>query len=352
MATLIALSGSSPVLWTVHGPSGWQHECPVIRGAPELAGMRAVRLERAALLLVSCKVRDSLAAMFAMSASLYNSAGGRMKRRGRLGALLLTFGLMSGLLYAQNSVDVARNTGYRDGLEKGRNDAAQAKSYRLDRHDYYRNADHGYRSSFGNKEQYRQAYRENFQRGYEEGYRGRPERGRWRDRADEIGRAPNLAAGIDVARNTGYRDGLEKGRNDVTEGKSYRLERHDYYSDADHGYRESFGNKDQYRQHYREAFQRGYEEAFRGGRVSGGSYGVYPVPSGGSNVADNTGYRDGLEKGRGDAAARRSFNPERHDVYRDADHGYGSRLGSKDLYKQQYRDAFRRGYEEGYRARR
>ncbi len=177
--------------------------------------------------------------------------------------LLVALGLpLGGRALAQSYSDVARNTGYRDGLEKGRNDARQGASFNLERHDAYRDADHGYRSSFGNKEDYRRQYREAFRLGYEEGYRGRPDRWAGQEPPEErTGRRG--AAYSEVAENTGYRDGLEKGRNDARQGASFNLERHDAYRDADHGYRSSFGNKEEYKQQYRDAFRRGYQEGYR-----------------------------------------------------------------------------------------
>ena len=67
-----------------------------------------------------------------------------------------------------------------------------------------------------------------------------------------------------------------------------------------------------------------------------------------NTAAYQNGYRDGLEKGREDARDRDSFDPVRHSRYRSADHGYNSRYGSKDAYKQVYRDGFEQGYREGY----
>lgn len=191
--------------------------------------------------------------------------------------------LCSATLLAQSYADVARNTGYRDGLEKGRIDARDGDSYNLQRHDAYKDADHGYRDSFRSKEAYKRVYREAFTRGYKEGYTagGGPGRGRGRgwglgqgnrsgggpvgNRPGDISRPGNSML-VDTARNTGYRDGLDKGRNDARQRKSFNLDRHDAWKDADHGYRDSFGNKDQYKQIYRDNFRRGYEEGYRRGR--------------------------------------------------------------------------------------
>jgi hypothetical protein len=190
--------------------------------------------------------------------------------------------LFSGMLLAQGYADVARNTGHRDGLEKGANDARQAKSFNLDRHDYYKDADHGYRDSFRNKAAYKQTYRDAFRRGYQEGYneysgrggRGRDERGQRPGVGPRGGspgspgspggmRRPSTPVYAQTASNTGNRDGREKGANDARQGKSYSLDRHDYYKDADHGYRDSFNNKEDYKRLYRDAFRRGYTDGYR-----------------------------------------------------------------------------------------
>ena len=38
--------------------------------------------------------------------------------------------------------------------------------------------------------------------------------------------------------------------------------------------------------------------------------------------------------------------------YREGDHDYNDRYGSRDLYKRDYRAAFTQGYEQGYRQER
>src|SRR5437773_2143876 len=69
----------------------------------------------------------------------------------------------------------------------------------------------------------------------------------------------------------------------------------------------------------------------------------------GSPAAQN-GYRDGLEAGRKDARDRERFDPVRAKRYRDGDHDYDNRYGSRDVYKREYRAAFEQGYREGYGA--
>jgi hypothetical protein len=68
--------------------------------------------------------------------------------------------------------------GYRDGLEKGREDLRDRDSYDPVRHSRYRSADRGYNQRYGTKEQYKLIYREGFEDGYAEAYRGYGIRGR------------------------------------------------------------------------------------------------------------------------------------------------------------------------------
>jgi hypothetical protein len=68
-----------------------------------------------------------------------------------------------------------------------------------------------------------------------------------------------------------------------------------------------------------------------------------------ANVAFDNGYNDGLDKGREDARDRDSYDPNRHSRYRSADRGYEGRYGSKDQYRDIYRDGFLAGYNDAYR---
>ena len=62
------------------------------------------------------------------------------------------------------------DVGYRDGLDKGREDARDGDRFDPMRHRRYRSADHRYEREYGPKEFYRDAYRQGFLRGYREGY--------------------------------------------------------------------------------------------------------------------------------------------------------------------------------------
>jgi hypothetical protein len=67
----------------------------------------------------------------------------------------------------------AYETGLRDGLQRGREDASRRNSYDLNRHGWYRSADRGYENRYGSRTDYERWYREGFEAGYSQAYRGR-----------------------------------------------------------------------------------------------------------------------------------------------------------------------------------
>lgn len=169
------------------------------------------------------------------------------------------------------------------------------------------------------------------------------------------------------AYDNGYRQGVREGENDARRGRGYSVQSHDQYRDADDGYRRADGDRDFYRRSYRQGFQEGYNQGYgRYGNVSrypGSTYPTYPnypnypsprypergVPRGGYySAAQDVGYRDGVEAGRNDARDRRRYDPVRTKRYRDGDHDYNNRYGSRDEYKREYRAAFEQGYRDGY----
>lgn len=72
--------------------------------------------------------------------------------------------------------------------------------------------------------------------------------------------------------------------------------------------------------------------------------GQYVNPSFERHAVDE-GYRRGFDDGRNDARKHRSFSPERHGEYRDAQRSYYR--GNWE--RQAYGRSFARGYESGYR---
>jgi hypothetical protein len=65
----------------------------------------------------------------------------------------------------------AFQNGYRDGLDKGRNDGDDNDRFDVTRHDWYRSATRGYENEYGSRSSYQTMYREGFERGYADGYR-------------------------------------------------------------------------------------------------------------------------------------------------------------------------------------
>ena len=170
----------------------------------------------------------------------------------------------------------------------------------------------------------------------------------------------------------GYREGLKEGQNDGRRGERFYYQDEREYQRGDRGYHRSFGDRERYRQIFRDGYAAGYSDGFgrssRVGRNDGyypspGSRGPYgqqgPYPSRGipdvyrgrtgyGSVAFDNGTRDGYEKGQEDARKRRSYDPLRHSWYRSGDRHYEGRYGSREQYKDIYRRAFQQGYEQGF----
>lgn len=160
-----------------------------------------------------------------------------------------------------------------------------------------------------------------------------------------------------------YRDGADRGRFDRQHGVRYNLNAR-VYNDTTRGYEPFMGNRGLYRQGYREGYKAGYDSAYRGaflpyGQVYGRTdenrdrwqHPTDPYASrrwGGSDLAFDVGYRDGVTFGQFDRGRNVRPDFENTDAYRNADHGHGSSYGERVSYQSQYRTGFERGYEDGY----
>ena len=86
----------------------------------------------------------------------------------------------------------------------------------------------------------------------------------------------------------------------------------------------------------------------RNGRTDDG-YGYY----GGSHqlrqTALNAGYNEGIKEGRKDRNNGDRFDYRDEEDFRNANTGYSSRFGDRQLYAQYFREAFINGYTDGYR---
>lgn len=72
--------------------------------------------------------------------------------------------------YGNNVYRLAQQYGYRDGLNKGAEEAREGDRYNPQSTSSYKNAINGYDRSYGNREQYKQAYRQAFLRGFDQSY--------------------------------------------------------------------------------------------------------------------------------------------------------------------------------------
>ena len=154
-----------------------------------------------------------------------------------------------------------------------------------------------------------------------------------------------------AARDFGYRDGLKRGQDAARSGRALDIERERDYRNADNGYNRSYGDKNRYRDTYRGGFAEGYRDAYgrravlrpaypsASGRGWGGTanYGAY-----------QNGVADGYAKGLDDVHDRKRPDVERQKWYRNGDHDYDSRYGSKETYRHDYRRGFVEGYNRAY----
>ena len=162
--------------------------------------------------------------------------------------------------------------GYRDGLRQGREDRNRHEEHDFNTREF-KHADEGYERYMGEHDDFQHGYRDGYKAGYDDGYYGRQMRSdvyglderydpdRY-PRRDEDADAYSKWGYSDVAQDTGYRDGLQAGRQDFDRRKDYHPEKHDAYEDADHGYHKSYGDKNRYKELYRRGFMRGYQDAF------------------------------------------------------------------------------------------
>ena len=93
----------------------------------------------------------------------------------------------------------------------------------------------------------------------------------WRDRDrrddDRYGRRDDRYRdrnyGYQNARQQGYSYGMNVGAADAQRGQSYSPQRSRYWRNGTDGYNSSYGNKGQYKQIFRDAFEQGYREGFQ-----------------------------------------------------------------------------------------
>jgi hypothetical protein len=180
-----------------------------------------------------------------------------------------TYGYPSGG-YGRDIERRAYDNGYRDGVRDGERDARSGRAFSYNRHDEWRDADNGYSRGYGDRDFYRRSFRSGFEAGYSESYKrygnyGRSPRPDYRP----VPAYPSYPGGVAVPRagyspaaQTGYRDGLDAGRDDAHDRKAYDPVRVKRYRDGDHEYNSRYGSRDEYKREYRAAFEQGYRDGY------------------------------------------------------------------------------------------
>ena len=174
--------------------------------------------------------------------------------------------------------------GYRDGLSRGVQDYRSGRIDNRDR-DYGNrgySAGRGYPGTVGGNEEYRRGYRAGYQAGYNDGiyggsnglrrypgggqnsYPGQPPNARMPGGAYPGYYRNGYDFAYDRGMERGYQDGLKKGDEDFRKSRSYDLNRHKDYRNADKGYKSSYGARRDYQAGYRNGFEEGYRRSFGG----------------------------------------------------------------------------------------
>ncbi|HEY2963098.1 MAG TPA: hypothetical protein VGJ37_11820, partial [Pyrinomonadaceae bacterium] len=84
-----------------------------------------------------------------------------------------------------------------------------------------------------------------------------------RYRNDRYRRDDRYRYNYETARQQGYSYGMNVGAADAQRGQSYDPQRSRYWRNATEGYNSSYGNKGQYKQVFRDAFEQGYRDGWQ-----------------------------------------------------------------------------------------
>ncbi len=167
--------------------------------------------------------------------------------------------------------DRAYDNGYRRGEDRGRDDARHDRAFDYSRDRDYRNGDSGYDRRYGDRDWYRDQYRRGYVAGYTRGFQMFAPR---RYDRDDVYRDPGYQGraiprpyaqyGITVnaGYDRGYRDGLEKGRDDFRHDRRFDPDRQKWYREAERGWSRPLGSRSEYAAAYRQGFLSGYRAAY------------------------------------------------------------------------------------------
>jgi hypothetical protein len=136
---------------------------------------------------------------------------------------------------------------YRDGYQDGLRDRRDGRNWSM-RNNRYRDRDD----------------RDAYSRGYAEGYRSDGDRGGRGGWGWNGGNGAYYSNAYKFGQRSGYQDGLRFGAHDRQHGIPFRATRTQEYRDGDHYYKGSYGDKNQYRNGYRQAFLDAYRQGYYG----------------------------------------------------------------------------------------
>lgn len=192
-----------------------------------------------------------------------------------------------GQAYPRGDSQRVYDDGYRSGLREGERDARDGRrpDYR-DQNAYRRGSNGGWGlGNSGNQDVFRRGFAEGYQDGYQR-FRGsygnnnrypaypdggyRPQGGYSYPDAGYgyPGGSYGYPGGAygSAAVQRGFEDGYNEGRKDAHGNDRYEPTRKKKYRQADDGYNNRYGSKDQYRDAYRQGFQQGYDRGYREAR--------------------------------------------------------------------------------------
>jgi hypothetical protein len=146
----------------------------------------------------------------------------------------------------------------------------------------------------------------------------------------------------------GFRDGFAYGRQvQATGGKPDQVNQP---TDARQGWVASLGPVEEYEKGYRQGFRVGTEDGFIGVTVRLEKLFGQDSKAGkdAADVAEDLGYRDGVDAGLKDAREHAPWRPVVSSGWKAEDRGYQVGFGDKDAYQRTYRMAFEEGYRAAY----
>jgi hypothetical protein len=179
--------------------------------------------------------------------------------------------------------ETALNAGYNEGQKQGRDDRSHNHYRDASEFSQYRDGNHDYKSSLGDRDLYRRYYQLAFENGYKtenpNNYNNRSDRTGRDDRDRNNNNDNNNRWGRDWTRygqfggsgqmrqtalNAGYNAGNKLGRDDARRGRHRNYNDISEYRNATTDYNSKQGDRGLYQRYYRQGFENGYEDGYRG----------------------------------------------------------------------------------------